>query len=282
MVPHHLHTSLEQLVETQSNTQDISNEQHTSECRLAPQPTPEESSQQSDQEHSTTACQGINCAIQTVSSWAADVSTSGDNSPAPHQHLLMLVAALSTSAAHSNTTANTMTPHDTSLLASSCRALTDAAVQLCSAAEAAALGLARKHAAATAHLAHPAHPAGAATPAAAGVRPPAQTYREQREQEEQQGQHSSQLATADAAGMHPSTAIPHALGNQQTTPAQQQREAQQHNNQLQAAVAEAADKYKSLLFWSCHLHTALHKVSSSCRCIWINSAACVVQSSRLI
>lgn len=152
------------------------------------------------------ACQGVTCALHTVTSWAAGTATASNSTPAPQRHLLMLVSALS-DGSHPSSENTTI-----SALANSCKALAEAAVQLCSAASASAACMANMHAASS-------------------------------------SSHSPANSAAAAAGRPVSSSS--------------QLELQQRQGQPDAAVGteEAAEQFRCLLFWSCHLTTALQKVS---------------------
>lgn len=141
--PHH--TQLEQLLAASHTSShgladDLCSPQHTAECAC-------KAIGASDADEQTRVCQGVECCIQTITAWAAAItssinSTTNNSTPAqpvvPQQHCIMLLRALHDT--RTTTSANNI--GSTSALHSSCKALTAVVLQLCWAAEAAAVAAA--------------------------------------------------------------------------------------------------------------------------------------------
>jgi hypothetical protein len=282
MVSHRLQTCLSEPIEQQTADHDLRNQSLIAECLLPHKSKDSCSAQLSDQQAGNEACQGINCAtqtvneacqgincaIQTVTSWAADVSTNSNSKAAPQHHLLLTVTALCTAAGSSNSHPQTSASlaHDSSALFYGCKELTKAAVHVCCAAEASATALASLHAACAASTST--HNAPAATAAAAAtaailtspsLQPPASQASQQQQQQQQQRAGVVNDKSASARDL---------LGNIQAGCSTQQRQHQAQQQQA-AAVADDAEHYKVLIFWSCHLTTALHKVRTSFSTVYL-------------
>jgi hypothetical protein len=134
MVTPHLHTSLGDLITAKAPLINLSDISHTAEC----------SDETSAEPQEETPCPGITCAITTVTSWASKLQphTTINGPPVPHQHLLLLVTALATPPGDSQLAGSSSHCDTAAALSASFKPLTQAALQLCSAAEASAAALA--------------------------------------------------------------------------------------------------------------------------------------------
>jgi hypothetical protein len=157
------------------------------------------------------------CAVHTVLAWISCIDSADQLTPVPQQHLLVLLQALTQPADPTAALINS----DITALSCNCKLLTDAAVQLCSAAPACACAHAELH--------------------------------------------TSAQAPAQPGAIIADTNTVHLQQHDQQPPSQVQQ--QQYSPQEAAAAASAATNHSmDLLFWSCHLTTALHQV-----CVGVSS-----------
>lgn len=130
VTPPHLHTSLGDLVTAKAHLINLFDPSHTAEC----------SGEASAEPQEETPCPGIACAITTVTSWAFKIQqhTTSNIPPVPLQHLLLLVTALSAPPEDSHLAGSSSNCDTAAALSASFKPLTQAALQLCSSAEASA------------------------------------------------------------------------------------------------------------------------------------------------
>jgi len=235
-----LQITLEGLLARLAKQQDLQDVSLTSECSLAREPAPQDM-------QLPACCLGVACALQQVTAWASSLGISSETRPhtlVPHQHLLILIKALCSTHNEDASPSSTLKA-DNSLLSSSCKMLAEAVVQAATAAEASAAALASMQ-----HAAQSRGPVQAAAAAAAAALPIIS---------QPSGQQAQQLGPPEAEGSPTAEALgdahgsPHQLGQHTAAGAEQQ---------ALAAMADATEHFQAVLFWSCHLTTALHKVRS--------------------
>lgn len=249
MLPFQLQISLEGLLARLVKQQDLQDVTLMDECVIAREPRAlDESAPQDMQEPA--CCLGVACALQTVTAWASSLGTSSEttsHTSVPHQHLLMLVDALCRT--HNDDTPPSSTlKADNSLLSSSCKTLAEAVVQAAAAAEASAAALASMQRAACSR----APVQAAATAAAAAAALPVIN--------QSSGLQAQQLGPSELEG----SPTAEAQGGAHDSPQQlcQHTAPGAEAQQTLAAMSDATEHFQAVLFWSCHLTTALHKVRS--------------------